>query len=117
MAHSYRDILVWQKSMSLVKLIYEETRSFPKEEMFGLTLQMRRATVSVPCNIAEGQGRASKRDFRQFVAISRGSLLELDTQVQIAQELNLLTIETAKLLRERTEELLRMLSALMKSLS
>jgi len=64
MSHSYRDLLVWQKSMGLVKLVYQETRSFPHEEMFGLTSQMRRAAVSVPCNVAEGQGRASKKEFR-----------------------------------------------------
>jgi|SRR5579871_3371077 len=117
MSHSYRDLLVWQKSMSLVKLIYEEPRSFPKEAMFGLTSQMRRAAVSVPCNIAEGQGRASKGNFRQFVAMSRGSLLELETQVQIAREPNLRNAENASLLLDKTAELLRMLSALIKSLS
>jgi len=69
MSHSYRDLLVWQKSMGLVKLIYQQTRTFPKEEMFGLISQMRRAAVSVPCNIAEGPGRASRKDFRQFLAI------------------------------------------------
>jgi four helix bundle protein len=97
-------------------MVYQETRSFPKEEMFGLTSQMRRAAVSVPCNIAEGQGRASKKEFRQFLAMSRGSLLELETQVQIAADLQLLNTTKANLLMEKTEELLRMLSSLMKSL-
>jgi four helix bundle protein len=115
-SHSYRDLLVWQKGMALVKLVYEETRSFPKEELFGLTSQMRRAAVSIPCNMAEGQGRGSKKDFRQFLAISRGSLLELETQVQIAQELRFFTAESTKRLLETTEELLRMMNALMKSL-
>jgi len=100
-----------------VKLIYQETRSFPHEEMFGLTSQMRRAAVSVPCNIAEGQGRASKKEFRQFPAISRGSVLELQTQLQIAADLQFVRAPQAGVLMERTEELLRMLNALMKSLA
>jgi four helix bundle protein len=116
MSHSYRDLLVWQKAMTLVRLVYEDTRSFPKEEMFGLTSQMRRAAISIPCNIAEGQGRASRKDFRQFLAISRGSLLELETQVLIAQDLELLDETSRKRLSEKTEELLRMLTALMKSM-
>src|SRR5271165_393057 len=108
MSHSYRDLLVWQKSMALVKTIYNETRSFPKEELWGLSSQMRRAAVSVPCNIAEGQGRTSKREFKQFLAISRGSVLELETQLQIAADLGFLTAENAEQLSAKTEELLRM---------
>jgi four helix bundle protein len=117
MPHSYRDLLVWQKSMGLVKMIYEQTRCFPKDEVFGLSSQMRRAAVSVPCNIAEGQGRLSKKEFRQFLALSRGSLLELETQLQIAADLEFLSVEGTKPLMERTEELLRMLNGLMKSLA
>jgi four helix bundle protein len=115
-SHSYRDLLVWQKAVVLVRMIYEETRWFPREEMFGLTSQMRRAVVSIPCNIAEGQGRASRKDFRQFLAISRGSLLELETQLLIAEDLKFLTPASRELLIEKTEELLRILNALMKSL-
>jgi len=102
--------------MALVKLIYLETRLFPKEEIFGLTSQMRRAAVSIPCNIAEGQGRASKKEFKQFIAISRGSVLELQTQLQLAAELGFMSAEKTTVLIDRTEELLRMLNALMKSL-
>ncbi|HUK74082.1 MAG TPA: four helix bundle protein [Candidatus Bathyarchaeia archaeon] len=116
MSHSYRDLLVWQKSMALVKMVYQKTRSFPNEEMFGLTLQMRRAAVSVPCNVAEGQGRATKKDFRQFLAISRGSLLELETQFLIAEELGFLSAERRERLFLKTDELLRMLNGLMKSM-
>ena len=116
MSYSYRDLTVWQKSMALVKLIYLETRLFPKEEIFGLTSQMRRAAVSIPCNIAEGQGRASKKEFKQFIAISRGSVLELQTQLQLAAELGFMSAEKTTVLIDRTEELLRMLNALMKSL-
>jgi four helix bundle protein len=103
--------------MRLVGMVYEETRSFPREEMFGLTSQMRRASVSVPCNIAEGQGRATKKDFGHFLAMARGSMLELQTQIQIAADLQLLSASKASLLFGRTEELLRMLSSLMKSLA
>ena len=116
MSHSYRDLLVWQKSMALVKDIYNETRSFPKEELWGLSSQMRRAAVSVPCNIAEGQGRTSKKEFKQFLSMSRGSLLELETQLQIAADLGFLNADSASRLIDRTEELLRMLNGLMKSL-
>jgi four helix bundle protein len=84
--------------------------------MFGLISQMRRSAVSVPCNIAEGQGRASKKEFRQFLAISRGSLLELETQLLIAEELGFVSAESRKLLFVKTEELLRMLNSLMKSM-
>jgi 23S rRNA-intervening sequence protein len=69
MSHSHRELLVWQKSMALVKAIYRETRSFPREEVYGLSSQMRRAAVSVPCNIAERQGRMSKKEFKQFLAL------------------------------------------------
>jgi len=102
--------------MALVRLVYEQTRCFPRDEMFGLTSQMRRAAVSIPCNIAEGQGRASKKDFRQFLAISRGSLLELETQVLIAEDLGFLGTENRQLLLAKTDEVLRMLNALMKSM-
>ncbi len=116
MSCSYRDLVVWQKSMALAKSIYYETRSFPREELYGLSSQMRRAAVSVPCNIAQGQGRTSKREFKQFLAISRGSVLELETEVQIAADLGLLNTEFARQLIVKTEELLRMLNGLMKSL-
>jgi len=78
---------------------------------------MRRAAVSVPCNIAEGQGRSSKKEFKQFLALSRGSLLELETQLQIAADLGFISADTAHQLIGKTEELLRMLNGLIKSLS
>jgi four helix bundle protein len=117
MSTGYRDLVVWQKSMALVKAIYQETRAFPKEEIYGLTSQMRRAAVSVPCNIAEGQGRTSKKEFRQFLSMSRGSLLELETQLQIAADLGFLSTESTGHLIDRTAELLRMLNGLMGSLA
>ncbi len=104
MSCSYRDLLVWQKSMALVRAIYQETRCFPKEEIYGLSSQMRRAAVSVPCNIAEGQGRMLKKEFRQFLALSRGSVLELETQVQIAADLGFLSADNTQQLIGKTEE-------------
>ena len=102
--------------MALVREIYGATRSFPKDETYGLTSQMRRAAVSIPCNIAEGQGRMSKKEFRQFLALSRGSVLELETQLQIAVDLDFVSAENTRELMSKTEELLRMLNGLMESL-
>ena len=86
----HRDLLIWQEAMNLAKDVYARTGSFPREEMYGLTSQMRRAAVSVPSNIAEGAGRSSDKEFRQFLMIARGSLSELETQVILAQELGFL---------------------------
>src|SRR6185369_11593757 len=82
---SYRQLVVWQKAMELVKLVYDLTRKFPKEELFGLTLQIRKAVVSVPSNIAEGQGRRSTREFTRHLSIAYGSLMETETQGMIAE--------------------------------
>ncbi len=84
---SYRDLVAWQKSMALVTDVYRCTRGFPTSEIYGLTAQLRRAAVSVPSNIAEGQGRSSTGEFRQFLGHARGSLLEVETQILIAQNL------------------------------
>ena len=84
---SYRDLLIWQQGMALAKQIYAMTRTFPGDERFGLTAQMRRAVVSVPSNIAEGQARHGRREFVQFLSHAEGSLAELDTQLTLAVEL------------------------------
>ena len=89
MIESYRNLIVWQKSIELVKLIYQMTRDFPKEEAYGLTSQMRRAAVSIPSNIAEGSRRGSRKDFRSFLLNAFGSGAELETQVVIAKKLSL----------------------------
>ena len=86
-ARSFRDLVVWQRSMQLAALVYRLTGIFPKEEMYGLTSQIRRSAVSVPSNIAEGQGRLSTGEFRQFLGIARGSNFELQTQLEIASTL------------------------------
>ncbi len=84
---SYRDLLIWQKGMALAKQVYAMTHTFPGDERFGLTAQMRRAVVSVPSNIAEGQARQGRKEFIQFLSHAEGSLAELDTQLTLAVEL------------------------------
>ena len=81
MVQSYRDLVAWNKAMELVTEIYRVTKKFPKEELFGLMSQLRRAAVSIPSNIAEGKGRLSKGEFRQFLGNARGSLAEVETQI------------------------------------
>ncbi|GMN06972.1 four helix bundle protein [Croceitalea sp. MTPC5] len=86
--YNYRDLIVWQKSMNLVELVYKITTRFPSEEKYGLTSQIRRSAVSIPSNIAEGTGRNSKKSFRNFLEISNGSINELKTQLEIAEKLS-----------------------------
>ena len=88
MGNSYRDLVVWQKSMELTKKIYTITKDFPKEEVYGLTSQIRRSAVSIPSNIAEGKGRNSDREFVRFLQISLGSLYELQTQFELSLSFN-----------------------------
>ena len=90
---SYKDLLVWQKGLNLVSEIYVLTKSFPSEEKFGLTSQMRRSAVSVPSNIAEGWGRGTPAQYVHFLKIARGSLLELETQLIISEKLDYTKIE------------------------
>jgi four helix bundle protein len=86
----YRDLIAWQRSIELVSEIYLSTKSFPVNERFGLTAQIRRAAVSIPSNIAEGQGRCTTGEFRQFLGHARGSLLEVETQIFISANLGYL---------------------------
>jgi|SRR5271157_444356 len=86
---SYRELIAWQKSVDLVTEIYSVTKGFPRDEIYGLTSQLRRSAVSVPTNIAEGQGRATKGEFIQFLCYARGSLFELETQIVIAEKIRL----------------------------
>ena len=116
MGASYRDLRVWQLAMELVVKIYAYTRTFPREEIYGLTSQMRRSAVSVPSNIAEGKGRSTDRDRAVFFCHARGSLLELETQILIAQHLDFLfPLEAEKLLAD-SAQLGRMLNALITSI-
>ena len=112
MGESYLDLRVWQRAMELVFGVYDVTRSFPKDELYGLVSQMRRAAVSVPSNIAEGKGRLTDRDRAHFYSQARGSLLELETQILIAQRLEYVFEARAKSLIETAAELGRMLNAL-----
>lgn len=89
MVQSFRDLLVWQRSIQLSVSIYRLSQDFPREELYGLTSQMRRSAVSVPSNIAEGHGRLSTGEYRQFLGIARGSNFELQTQIEIARALGL----------------------------
>ncbi len=95
---NYKNLIVWQKSILLVKQIYQLTQKFPSDEKFGLVSQMRRAVVSIPSNIAEGQARRTTGDYVRFVSISEGSLAELETQLIIAIELNFCTKEETDIL-------------------
>ncbi len=91
MSYAYQDLVVWQKATDFVIQIYEITKRFSREEAYGLSAQLRRAAVSIPSNIAEGQGRLTEGEFRQFLGHSRGSLLEVETQFEIARRLKYLT--------------------------
>jgi len=113
----YRDLKVWQDSMRLVLSVYSATRGFPKEESYGLVSQMRRAAVSIPSNIAEGKGRMTDRDRAHFYLQARGSLLELETQILIAQQLNYISQTSAEFLLESSAEVGRMLNGLVEAIS
>ncbi|MBW4696205.1 MAG: four helix bundle protein [Lyngbya sp. HA4199-MV5] len=114
---NYRDLVAWQRAMDLVDEIYKVTKQFPKEEMFGLTSQIRRAVVSIPSNIAEGQGRQSKAEFRQFLSIAHGSIREVETQVMIASRQSYLSKEAESVILGMTAEVGRLTRGLMNSLS
>ncbi len=109
---SYKELIVWQKAVMLVKEIYLLTNEFPKSEMYGITSQMRRSAVSIPSNIAEGYGRNSQKEYAQYYSIAYGSALELETQIIIAKELKFteknLFIKSESLL----EEVLKMLNVM-----
>jgi four helix bundle protein len=112
MSGSYRDLIAWQKAKRVALDVYRFTRRFPKDEVYGLSSQMRRAAVSVPSNIAEGKGRYSQKEFVQFLFRARGSLLELQTQISIARDLDYLDSIAFKNLESQTEELGRILNGL-----
>lgn len=111
---SYKELAVWQKSMVLVKEIYSLSESFPEYERFGLTSQIRKSSISIPSNIAEGWGRLSRKNYIQFLRISRGSLFELETQILIAIELNY--INDNEISQNLITEISKMLNSLIKKL-
>ena len=113
---TYKDLIVWQKSIELVNEVYAVTRRFPKEEMFGLTNQIRRAAVSIPANIAEGWGRSSTKNYVQFIKISLGSLFELETLIIIAQDQSYIEEHVKNKTSEEIAEIGKMLNKLMQNL-
>jgi four helix bundle protein len=113
---NFRELIAWQKAMDLVEMVYRATELFPAKEIFGLTTQLRRAAVSVPSNIAEGQGRITTKDFLHFLSISRGSLQEVQTQFEIARRLAYITEETNLDLVEQSTQVARLLNGLSRSL-
>ena len=116
-SRSYQDLQAWKAAIDLVKEIYKLTGKFPPSEIYGLTSQIRRAAVSIPSNIAEGQGRSSSKEFRQFLSVSLGSLAELETQLIIAKEINYLGKETLNPLLLSLDHIRKMRRALSNSLS
>jgi four helix bundle protein len=113
----YERLDAWKKAMRLATSTYAATQSFPRHELYGLTSQMRRAAISVPSNIAEGRGRDTKRDFRQFVIRARASAFELRTQITIAESLNYFSREEAKQLIDRCDDVLRVINGLIRHLT
>ena len=116
MGESYRDLIAWQKAMQFVNEIYQATRAFPRDELYGLTNQLRRAAVSVPSNIAEGQARFSRKEFHHFLSQARGSLVEIETQLIIAQNLAYLSAKQTQPLLAHAAELGRILNGLISSI-
>lgn len=113
---SYRELKVWQKGIELVKMVYKLTPSFPKSETYGLSSQMQRTAVSIPSNIAEGQGRQHTGEFRQFLYVAIGSAAELDTQLVVAVELGYLGAEDAQPVFDLLLEIRKMTYALINKL-
>ncbi len=108
---SFKELKVWQKGIELVAIVYKITTSFPEEEKYGLSAQMRRAAVSIPSNIAEGHLRKTAKDFKQFLSIARGSCAELETQIIIAHKLGFIHDDNFNNLSSKIEELSKMLSS------
>lgn len=115
MIHSYKDLIVWQRAMELVVSVYELTEKFPKEEVYGLTSQMRRSAVSIPSNIAEGRYRGTRKDYLHFLRISYGSGAELETQIEIAKKLsNTKNLDYSKA-DSLLEEVMKMLNVMIRN--
>jgi four helix bundle protein len=112
LSHRYEDLIAWQKAKAFAGDIYRVTETFPKTEVYGLTSQLRRAAVSVPSNIVEGQGRLTKGEFCHFLGLARGSLLELETQLAIALDLDYFPVSKFRELRAKSEEVRKILNGL-----
>jgi|SRR6185369_14695190 len=117
MAQDYRDLIVWKKAMELTVCIYSLTQSFPKQEIYGLSSQMRRASVSIASNIAEGRGRLNPAEFRQVLAMAQGSIYELETQLLIANSLGFARAEAIKEAESIANEVSKMLRSFIQKLN
>ena len=111
---NYENLVVWQKAMNLVEQVYFKTRIFPKEELYGITSQLRRAVLSIPLNIAEGQGRGTNKEFRRFLFISRGSAYETSTIFQMCLRLNYINQEEYQKFYCEVNQIIKMLGGLIK---
>ncbi|MFZ3253241.1 MAG: four helix bundle protein [Syntrophales bacterium] len=114
---SYKDLIVLQKALDLVEMVYQVSKAFPKEELYGLTNQLRRAAVSIPSNIAEGHARSSTAEFLRFLSIARGSLAEVETQLLIAQRLGYLSADQLSPILGLQAEMNKMTNGLMAKLA
>jgi four helix bundle protein len=114
--HNHKNLKIWQRSMDLVEMIYQETLDFPLEEKYGLTSQIRRASSSIPTNIAEGSGRQSKKEFKYFLSISLGSCYEVNTQLELTKRLSMLSDERADTILKELDQVEKMIIGFMKSL-
>jgi four helix bundle protein len=114
---NYADLIAWQKAMALAESVYKTTSNMPREELYGLTSQMRRAAVSIPSNIAEGEGRRPHGEFLHMLSISYGSLRELETQTVLANRLSFIQDNDARTVMEECGEVGRLLNGLMKSVA
>lgn len=115
--NKFKDLKVWQKAIKMVTNIYSETSLFPKEEMYGITSQIRRCAISIPSNIAESAGRKTKKDFSHFLDIAKGSSFALETQLIISKELNYFNDVNFEILTTELDEIQKMITGLQKSLS
>ena len=114
--NTHKDLVVWQRAMSLVSDVYKATKTFPREETFGLTSQMRRAAISIPSNIAEGFGRLHLRERENFLSISLGSACELETQLILSKDLGYISLDEVEQLMIDIQSIIKMLTGLIKSL-
>lgn len=112
---TYKDLIVWQRSIQLVTTVYSLTKTFPSDERFGLVSQLNRAVISIPSNIAEGWGRELSKNYLQFLRISRGSLMEVETMILISKNLGYINEENFKELNKEIEEVGKILQGLIKS--
>ena len=113
---TFRDLMVWQKSMTLVTEVYKASANFPADERFGLTSQLRRCVVSIPSNIAEGFGRDTTNDYLRFLGIAKGSLYEAQTQIEIGRNLQFIEESRFSILLEQAREIERMLTSMIRKL-